>query len=85
MTTSITYDDKSVRRFMIASIAWGIIGMLVGVIIATQLSFWQLNGKFLESLTGGWIKGDGISFLTFGRTCHGERRVNCYVRPTARH
>jgi len=67
MTTSITYDDKSVRRFMIASIVWGIIGMLAGVFIATQLSFWQMNGKFLESLTGGWIKGDGISFLTFGR------------------
>jgi len=67
MTTSITYDDKSVRRFMIASIFWGVIGMLVGVIIATQLSWWQMNGKFLEMITGGWIKADGISFLTFGR------------------
>jgi cytochrome c oxidase cbb3-type subunit I/II len=67
MTTSITYDDKSVRRFMIASIMWGIVGMLVGVIIATQLSWWQMNGKFLEMLTGGAIKADGISFLTFGR------------------
>ena len=44
MTTTITYDDKSVRRFMIASIFWGIIGMLVGVLIATQLSWWQMNG-----------------------------------------
>jgi cbb3-type cytochrome oxidase subunit 1 len=35
MTTSITYDDKSVRRFMIASLVWGIVGMLVGVIAAT--------------------------------------------------
>lgn len=67
MTTTITYDDKSVRHFMIASIFWGIIGMLAGVFIATQLSFWQMNGKFLEALTGGWIKGDGVSFLTFGR------------------
>lgn len=67
MTTTITYDDKSVRRFMIASICWGIIGMLVGVLIATQLSWWQMNGHYLEWLTGGAIKADGISFLTFGR------------------
>jgi cytochrome c oxidase cbb3-type subunit I/II len=67
MTTSITYDDKSVRRFMIASIIWGIIGMLVGVIAATQLSWWQMNGQFLEMITFGLIKADGISFLTFGR------------------
>ena len=67
MTTSITYDDKSVRRFMIASIMWGVIGMLVGVIAATQLSWWQMNGKFLEWITFGMIKAEGISFLTFGR------------------
>jgi cytochrome c oxidase cbb3-type subunit I/II len=67
MTTTITYDDKSVRRFMIASIFWGIVGMLVGVLIATQLSWWQLNGKFLEVLSFGALKADGISFLTFGR------------------
>ncbi len=67
MTTTITYDDKSVRRFMIASIFWGIIGMLVGVLIATQLSWWQMNGKFLETISFGAIKSEGISFLTFGR------------------
>ena len=67
MTTSITYDDKSVRRFMIASIMWGVIGMFVGVIAATQLSWWQMNGKFLEWITFGMIKAEGISFLTFGR------------------
>jgi cytochrome c oxidase cbb3-type subunit I/II len=67
MTTQITYDDKTVRRFMSASIFWGLIGMLVGVLAATQLSWWQMNGKFLEALTFGAIKADGISFLTFGR------------------
>ncbi len=67
MTSTITYDDKSVRRFMIASIFWGIIGMLVGVVIATQLSWWQMNGKFLEWITFGAIKAEGVSFLTFGR------------------
>jgi len=67
MTTQITYDDKTVRHFMIASIFWGIIGMLVGVIIALQLSRWEMNGHFLEMITGGMIKSDGVSFLTFGR------------------
>jgi len=67
MTTAITYDDKSVRRFMIASIIWGIVGMLVGVLAATQLSWWQMNGKFLEIVSFGLIKAEGISFLTFGR------------------
>ncbi len=67
MTTRITYDDKSVRLFMIASIFWGIVGMLVGVIAATQLSWWQMNGHFLEWITFGAIKAEGISFLTFGR------------------
>ncbi len=66
-TTTITYDDRSVRRFMIASLCWGIIGMLVGVLAATQLSWWQMNGKFLETLTFGLFKADGLSYITFGR------------------
>ena len=52
---------------MIASIIWGIVGMLVGVICATQLSWWQANGQILESLTFGAIKSEGISWLTYGR------------------
>ncbi len=67
MTTTIQYDDTSVRRFMIASIFWGIIGMCTGVLIATQLSWWQMNGHWIEWITSGAIKADGISFLTFGR------------------
>ncbi|MBN8460916.1 MAG: cytochrome-c oxidase, cbb3-type subunit I, partial [Verrucomicrobia bacterium] len=70
MTTTIKYDDKSVRAFMIASIFWGIIGMTAGVLIATQLSWWQMNGSFwglMEKLTGGAFKADGVSYLTFGR------------------
>jgi cytochrome c oxidase cbb3-type subunit I/II len=31
------YDNKIVRNFAIATIIWGVVGMLVGVIIATQL------------------------------------------------
>ncbi|PID80036.1 cytochrome C oxidase Cbb3, partial [bacterium DOLZORAL124_64_63] len=66
-TTTIVYDDKTVRRFMIASIVFALVGMLAGVIAAFQLNFWQMNGKFLEVLTGGAFKADGVSFLTFGR------------------
>ncbi len=34
-----TYNDKVVKQFAIATVLWGIVGMLVGVIIATQL-YW---------------------------------------------
>ena len=40
---TITYDDHSVRRFLLASVLWGAVGMLVGVLIAAQLAFPQLN------------------------------------------
>jgi cytochrome c oxidase cbb3-type subunit I/II len=41
--TTVTFDDRSVRRFMIASIIWGAVGMLAGVFIALQLNFHELN------------------------------------------
>ncbi len=50
---SVTYDDRSVRRFVWASVVWGIVGMLVGLTIATQLAFFEAN------LDTPW--------LTFGR------------------
>ncbi|MCB1277666.1 cytochrome-c oxidase, cbb3-type subunit I [Prosthecobacter sp.] len=40
---TIEFDDRTVRRFMLASIIWGIVGMLAGVFIASQLNFHQLN------------------------------------------
>lgn len=64
---TITYDDKTPRQFMIASIVWGLVGMLVGVICATQLSWWQANGQILETISFGAIKTEGISWLTYGR------------------
>ena len=41
--TVITFDDRTVRRFMLASILWGAVGMLAGVFIALQLNFHELN------------------------------------------
>ncbi|MBL9157131.1 MAG: cytochrome-c oxidase, cbb3-type subunit I [Verrucomicrobiales bacterium] len=64
---TITFDDKTPRWFMIASIGWGVVAMLVGVLIAFQLNFWQVNGKIFEYLTFGWFRSEGIEFLTFGR------------------
>jgi len=37
------YNDKVVRQFIWASIIFGVVGMLVGVIIALQLAFWPAN------------------------------------------
>jgi cytochrome c oxidase cbb3-type subunit I/II len=39
----ITYDDAIVRRFLFASVVFGAVGMLLGVLIASQLAFWQMN------------------------------------------
>ena len=38
-----SYDNKTVRNFAIATIIWGVVGMLVGVIIASQLFEPALN------------------------------------------
>lgn len=54
-TTTIVYDDDSVRNFMIASIFWGLVGMGAGVLIATQLNFWQVNFN-MEWLTFGRLR-----------------------------
>ncbi|MCB1230965.1 MAG: cytochrome-c oxidase, cbb3-type subunit I [Verrucomicrobiae bacterium] len=66
-TETIEFDDRTPKAFLIASIFWGIIGMTVGALIAFQLNFWQMNGKFLEWITFGKFHTEGISFLTFGR------------------
>ena len=52
-TLNETYNDKVVRQFAVMTVVWGIVGMLVGVIIAAQL-FWP-------DLT------HGISWLSYGR------------------
>ena len=36
---SFQYDNKTVRNFAVATIIWGVVGMLVGLIIALQLVF----------------------------------------------
>ena len=43
MTNNDTYNYKVVRQFAIMTIVWGIVGMLVGVVIAAQLAWPALN------------------------------------------
>ncbi len=50
---TIEYNDKVVRQFLLATVLWGAVGMLVGVLIASQLNFFQLNFS--------------TAWLTFGR------------------
>jgi cytochrome c oxidase cbb3-type subunit I/II len=52
-TRQVVYDDAVVRGFVWASVGWGAVGLLVGLFIALQLSFPQLNFD--------------TSFTTFGR------------------
>ncbi|KRB99059.1 cytochrome C oxidase Cbb3 [Hydrogenophaga sp. Root209] len=50
---SAVYNDKVVRQFAIMTVVWGVVGMLVGVIIAAQLTWPELNL--------------GIEWLSYGR------------------
>ena len=42
-TQKINYNDDIVKLFTLATIFWGIVGFLVGIIIAAQLAFPDLN------------------------------------------
>jgi len=39
----ITYDDRIARQFIFASVIFGIVGMLVGALVALQLAFHEAN------------------------------------------
>jgi len=38
-----SYDDQIVKWFVIATVLWGVIALLLGVVIAFQLADWRLN------------------------------------------
>ena len=40
---SNAYSDGVIRQFSIMAVVWGVVGMLVGVIIAAQLVWPELN------------------------------------------
>ena len=43
MDTALNYNYKVVKQFAIATVVWGVVGMLVGVFIAAQLAWPALN------------------------------------------
>jgi cytochrome c oxidase cbb3-type subunit I len=51
--SNAAYSDTAVRLFALAAVLWGVVGMLVGVVIAAQLTWPELNF--------------GIPFLSYGR------------------
>jgi cytochrome c oxidase cbb3-type subunit 1 len=53
MKIPVVYNDTVVRRFAIMTVIWGIVGMLVGVVIAAELIWPNLNF--------------GLAFLSYGR------------------
>ena len=81
---SNTYNDSVVRQFSIMAVVWGVVGMLVGVIIAAQLVWPELNlglpwtsfGRLRPLHTNAVIFAFGgctlfaTSYYVVQRTCH---------------
>ncbi len=84
MDKASSYNDKVVRQFAIMTVVWGIVGMLVGVIIAAQLLWPELNfnvpwlsyGRLRPLHTNAVIFAFGgcalfaTSYYVVQRTCH---------------
>jgi len=84
MNATETYDFKVVRQFAVMTVVWGVVGMLVGVIIAAQLAFPVLNfdlpwisfGRLRPLHTNAVIFAFGgsalfaTSYYVVQRTCH---------------
>jgi cytochrome c oxidase cbb3-type subunit 1 len=79
-----TYNYKVVRQFAIMTVVWGIVGMLVGVVIAAQLMFpdltygvpWLSYGRLRPLHTNAVVFAFGgsalfaTSYYVVQRTCH---------------
>jgi len=84
MANAETYNYKVVRQFALMTLVWGVVGMLVGVIIAAQLCWPALNfdtpwltfGRLRPLHTNAVIFAFGgcalfaTSFYVVQRTCH---------------
>ena len=80
--TQSTYNYKVVRQFAVMTVVWGIVGMLVGVIIAAQMVWPELNlgwlhfGRLRPLHTNAVIFAFGgsalfaTSYYVVQRTCH---------------
>jgi cytochrome c oxidase cbb3-type subunit I/II len=54
-TERFTYDNRIVRNFALATIVWGVVGMLVGLLLALEL-FWPALNAQLPYLTFSRIR-----------------------------
>jgi len=83
MQSQATYNYKVVRQFSIMTVIWGIVGMLVGVVVAAQLVWPELNfaewfhfGRLRPLHTNAVIFAFGgcalfaTSYFVVQRTCH---------------
>jgi cytochrome c oxidase cbb3-type subunit 1 len=84
MQTESSYNDKVVRQFIIMTITWGVVGMLVGIFIAAELiwpglSFdqpWLTYSRLRPLHTNAVIFAFGgsaligMSYYVVQRTCH---------------
>ena len=52
-SSAVAYNDKVVRQFAVMTVVWGVVGMLVGVIIAAELIWPDINM--------------GLPWLSYGR------------------
>lgn len=69
--TSAEYDYSIARLFIIAMIAFGVIGMLVGVILAFQLAFPKLNYILGEYSIFGRLRPVHTNGVIYGFTLGG--------------
>ena len=84
MQEQTTYNYRVVRQFSIMTVVWGVVGMLVGVIIAAQLMWpdltygveWLAYGRLRPLHTNAVIFAFGgsalfaTSYYVVQRTCH---------------
>ncbi len=83
MQSQTTYNYKVVRQFAVMTVIWGVVGMLVGVIVAAQLIWPDLNvvewlsyGRLRPLHTNAVIFAFGgcalisTSYYVVQRTCH---------------
>jgi cytochrome c oxidase cbb3-type subunit 1 len=86
VSTELNYNYKVVKQFTIATVVWGVVGMLVGVIIAAQLTWpalnfdipWLTYGRLRPLHTNAVIFAFGISGL-FATSYYVVQRT-CQVR-----
>jgi cytochrome c oxidase cbb3-type subunit 1 len=60
----VQYDEETIKKFAIATVFWGVVGFLVGVVIAWQLAFPLLNLD-LEWTTFGRLRPVHTSAVIF--------------------